>query len=474
MSENQSNSRLKSEILADFVVSTASESIPEAIRSKTVRHILDSVGAGVAGAAAKETEILLKTLKAQGLGGGTAALWGQGETMAPVNAALFNGVSAHSFELDDTGGCDHSGAVVIPAAFAAADMAKAEGRVTSGKEFVTAVVLGYDVARRALESCGAYAPHNKAGFHSTGTCGTFGAAAAAARILGLDRRQTQMALGLAGSFSAGLWACVHDGAQSKRLHAGHAAQGGLMSACLARDGFTGPAQIFEQVWGGFDHTFAKDSDVPEAWTEGLGEVWKMHRVSIKPHASCRSTHSSVDAVDILRKEMGFGADDVEKIEIVISPFVHGMCGGFDRNPMPAAQLSIPCSVAVDLVYGDAMLTSFSRKNRNDDRVRALMDRISFTIDKEMPDLEEPTVIVTLKDGRTGKRQVAVPLGSPANPLSDEGLFRKFRSVVGMVFDEASANSLIGKLMALEDCADVAEEISRELGRRPARLELFDV
>ena len=474
MAENTLSNPLKSEVLADFIVNTRTEDIPGDIRAKTVRHILDSVGAGIAGAASKECDILMKTLKAQGQSQGAAFLWGQGQTMAPINAALFNGVSAHSFELDDTGGCDHSGAVVVPAAFAAVDMAKAEGLVTTGEEFVTAIVLGYDVARRALESCGAYAPHNKAGFHSTGTCGTFGAAAAAARLLKLDAKQTQMALGLAGSFSAGLWACVHDGAQSKRLHAGHAAQGGLMSACLARDGFTGPTQIFEQVWGGFDHTYAKDSDVPQAWTEDLGKVWKIHRVSVKPHASCRSTHSSIDAVDILRKKMGFGADDVEKIEIIISAFVHGMCGAFDRNPMPAAQLSIPYSVAADLIYGDAMLPSFSREKRNTSQIESLMKRISFRVDKNKPDLEEPTVIVTLKDGRVDQQQVAIPLGAPANPLSDEGLFHKFRSVVGMVYDETQANTLIEKLMGIDQCDDVYEAISKELGKEPARRELFDV
>ena len=131
--------------------------------------------------------------------------------MTPLNAALVNGTASHAFELDDTGGCDHSGAVVVPAAVAALELA---GRPVSGKEFITAVVLGCDIARRALEACGAYEPHNGAGFHSTGTCGPFGAAAAAAKILGLNALQTRHALGIASAYSGGLWACVHDGAQN--------------------------------------------------------------------------------------------------------------------------------------------------------------------------------------------------------------------------------------------------------------------
>ena len=146
---------------------------------KAVRHILDSVGAGVAGAISTEARLLTDTLRDEGEGTGAAPLWGQGSSMTPLNAALVNGTASHAFELDDTGGCDHSGAVVVPAAIAALELA---GRPVSGREFIAAVVIGYDVARRPLEACGAYEPHNSAGFHSTGTCGPFGAAAAAARV----------------------------------------------------------------------------------------------------------------------------------------------------------------------------------------------------------------------------------------------------------------------------------------------------
>ena len=213
------------------------------------------------------TGFVRQTLHAAGEGSGAAPLWGRGEKMTPLNAALVNGTASHAFELDATGGCDHSGAVVVPAAVAALELA---GRPVSGKEFITAVVRGDDIARRALEACGAYEPHNGAGFHSTGTCGPFGAAAAAAKILGLNALQTRLARGIASAYSGGLWACVHDGAQNKRLHAGHAAQGGLMSALLARQGFTGPAQTFEEVWGGFNHSYAPTSSDPDAWLRDLG------------------------------------------------------------------------------------------------------------------------------------------------------------------------------------------------------------
>lgn len=466
--------RDKSAVLAEFICKTKAKDIPPAIRQKAVRHILDSIGAGIAGAVSKEVELLIQTLRDLGEPSGASSVWARGEKMTPLHAALVNGAGSHSFELDDTGGCDHSGAVVLPAAIAALEIAHERGLKVTGEEFVTSVILGYDIARRALESCGAYAPHNKAGFHSTGTCGPFGSAATAARLLGLDEHQTQMALGLAGSFSAGLWACVHDGAQSKRLHAGHAAMGGLMSACLAQNGFTGPAKIFEEVWGGFNHTYAFEGNTPEAWLSELGENWKIKRISVKPHASCRSTHSSIDAVDNLCKKMGFGADDVEAINITINPFVYGMCGAFANHPMPAAQLSIPYSVAADLVFGNASLPSFERDKRDDPRVLSLMKCIHFTIDKTQGDLEEPLVEVVLKDGRKGSEKVNVPLGSPDNPVTDEALLTKFISVSSLALGESTVKALADNLLKLDDLDDAYEAIVPYLSVKPATIRLFNV
>lgn len=460
----------KSAKLARFIVGTTYADLPRPIAEKAVRHILDSIGAGIAGAIAPEPQLLLKTLRGAGEGEGRASLWGAGETVSPLNAALINGTASHAFELDDTGGCDHSGAVVVPAAVAAVELS---GRKVTGEEFIAAVVLGYDVARRALEACGAYEAHNGAGFHSTGTCGPFGAAAAAAKILELDERQTEMALGLASSFASGLWSCVHDGAQNKRLHAGHAAWGGLMSAVLAREGFTGPSMVFEEVWGGFNKSFAPASSDPDAWLRDLGTNWMLARVSIKPHASCRSTHSSIDAVDNLMARHGFKADEIKEILVIINPFVHGMCGKFAIHPMNAAQLSIPYSVAADLVFGSASLASFARSRREDPRVAEMMKRIRFEIDPSQKDDDEPIVRVTLADGRSWEERVPMPLGAPTNPVTDEALLRKFRSVTEMVLFEADSAELARRLMALEGVKDFRTEIVSLLAAAPKTRDRFE-
>ena len=454
--------------LARFVVRTTFEDLPEAIAQKAVRHILDSIGAGTAGAIAPETTILTQTLHAAGEGSGAAPLWGRGEKMTPLNAALVNGTASHAFELDDTGGCDHSGAVVVPAAVAALELAGACFRQRIHYR------RGARLRHRpqSARSLRRLRTPQRCGFSFHGYLRPLRGSCAAAKILGLNALQTRHALGIASAYSGGLWACVHDGAQNKRLHAGHAAQGGLMSALLARQGFTGPAQAFEEVWGGFNHSYAPTSSDPDAWLRDLGKNWKLARVSIKPHASCRSTHSSIDAVDNLMAKYGFKADEIAEILIIINPFVYGMCGGTAIHPMNAAQLSIPYSVAADLVFGSASLASFTREKREDPRIAETMAKIRFEVDKRQKDDDEPIVQVTLKDGRAFETRVPMPLGSPVNPVTDEALLKKFRSVVGMVLTPADVDALAERLLSLIEVTDVRAEVAEILGRTPAHREVF--
>ncbi len=296
--------------LAAFVARTPADALPDDVVAKAKRHVLDTFGAALAGAAAVETRGARALTGAAERGG--APLWGTRRTAGARDAAFVNGIAAHALELDDSGGCDHSGAVVLPAALAA--LACAAGPVT-GRECLSAIVLGYDVGRRVLEAAGGYSAHNGAGWHSTLSCGVFGAAAASARVLGLDAARTRDALGHAASFAGGLWGFIHDGSQTKRLHAGRAAEGGVLAALLAREGVSGPAHVFDDVWGGFFNTFAAQSHAPDALTDGLGTHWKLMRCSIKPHASCRSAHAAVDAALQLADGRTFDAGDVERIAV---------------------------------------------------------------------------------------------------------------------------------------------------------------
>jgi 2-methylcitrate dehydratase PrpD len=397
---------------------------------------------------------------------GSAPVWGTAETLGSRDAAFANGVAAHALELDDTGGCDHSGAVVLPAALAALS-APGHGDVAiTGRDLITAVVLGYDVGRRVLEACGGYSPHNGQGWHSTATCGTFAAAAAASKLLRLDAAQTMAAFGHAASASGGLWAFIHDASQTKRLHAGRAAEGGLTAALLAARGISGPGQVFDDVWGGFFNAFAPQSRQPEALLAELGSVWKLMRCSIKPYASCRSNHATIDAVRHLMAAHTGLAQRVARIDVRLSTFVMGMCGGRDLSTLSSAQMSMPYAVALAWVFGDAGLERYLAPARRDARIDAAMSLVHLHADPAMPALEEPTVTVTSTTGECVSHQVPLALGAPANPLDDAALQRKFAELAGVALPVASVATLAEQLLHLDRLADARALLPLLAGQAP--------
>ncbi|WP_321873997.1 MmgE/PrpD family protein [Burkholderia ubonensis] len=434
--------------LAAFVARTPANALPDDVVAKAKRHVLDTFGAALAGAAAVETRGARALTGAAERGG--APLWGTRRTAGARDAAFVNGIAAHALELDDSGGCDHSGAVVLPAALAA--LACAAGPVT-GRECLSAIVLGYDVGRRVLEAAGGYSAHNGAGWHSTLSCGVFGAAAASARVLGLDAARTRDALGHAASFAGGLWGFIHDGSQTKRLHAGRAAEGGVLAALLAREGVSGPAHVFDDVWGGFFNTFAAQSHAPDALTDGLGTHWKLMRCSIKPHASCRSAHAAVDAALQLADGRTFDAGDVERIAVRASGFVARMCGGRDLSTLSSAQMSLPYAVAAALVFGDTGIGVYRAERRADPRIAAMLARIAIDVDPALDDLDEPTVTLHRKDGAAVSRHVSIAFGDPRNPLSDDALLGKYRALAATALDAACVDALAQACLSLERLPD---------------------
>lgn len=435
--------------LAAFVARTSADAIPDDVVAKAKRHVLDTFGAALAGASAVETRSARALTGTVAQGG--ASLWGTRRAAGARDAAFVNGIAAHALELDDSGGCDHSGAVVLPAVLAALSCA---GRPVTGRECVAAIVLGYDVGRRVLEAAGGYSVHNGAGWHSTLSCGVFGAAAASARVLGLDAARTRDALGHAASFAGGLWGFIHDGSQTKRLHAGRAAEGGVLAALLAREGVSGPAHVFDDVWGGFFNTFAAQSHALDALTDGLGEHWKLMRCSIKPHASCRSAHAAVDAALRLAGGRMFTAGEIERVVVRASGFVARMCGGRDLSTLSSAQMSLPYAVAAALAFGDTGIGVYRADRRNDPRVTALLARIAVDVDPALGDLDAPTVILHRPDGGRESCHVPIALGDPRNPLSDAALLAKYRALARTALDGARTDVLSDVCLSLDRLADV--------------------
>lgn len=443
--------------LAQFVSGLNYAALPDSVIAKAKIHIADTLGAAIAGARSGELALTMKATHPAG----PVRLWGTGLAASPRDAALINGVAAHAFELDDSGGCDHSGAVIMPAVFSALREA---AKPVDGQSMITAVVAGYDAGRRILEAAGGYDTHNGLGWHSTGTCGTVAAAAAVANLLGLDAAATRDAMTLATSFSSGLWAFIHDGSQAKKLHAGRAAEGGLLAALLAAQGYAGPSRVFDEVWGGFFTTFNKSACQPGLLSERLGEVWKVDRAVLKPYASCRGAHSAIDALEDLLAETGRAPEAIARIGLRMSGMLADMCGAKATDPMAPAQMSLPFALAARCLFGTAGLQAYTEERRRHPDVRAMLDLIDVSVDASMDAMAEPVVTVTFRDGEIVERMVPRATGSAERPMSPSALAWKFRELAGMSLPEPQVETLWQRLGRIEEVSDCTEIEALMTGR----------
>ena len=434
-----------SDVLARFTAGLDIAAVPAEVADYARLLLLDLLGAALAGLETTETQAMLVAAEGFAPQSGPCAIWGTQYTTTAAAAALVNGVIAHAQELDDFGGADHSGAVVVPAVLA---VAEAEG-LTDGGRVLAAMIAGYDVALRALEAMGGYRAHNNGGgWHSTGTCGSFGAAAAAARMLGLDAERTAWALGIAGSFTGGTWAFLADGAMSKRYHTGRAAEIGLTAAYMARAGFTGPRRVFDAPWGGFLSSYGGGVVRPGELTRDPGAPYRIMLSGIKPYAACRGLHSVLDVILRLRGEHGFAAEEVAAVELRCSRANMQSLGDREPRTRLAAQMSLPYGVAVALVAGHADLEAFETRWLEDAGVRALMSRVSMTPDPAQDDYAEPHVTLALTDGRCFEGREPIGLGDYRNPLATEQVVEKFEGLAGRALAPGTVAALRDAVFAL--------------------------
>src|SRR5690242_7800679 len=278
--------------IAEFASRVSYDQIPQDVRERLKRLILDSLGCAIYGAQLEWCRILRQTLEHLDKTR-EAAIWGTNRRSSAPHAALINGTQVQGFELDDVHreGILHVGAVTLPALVA---LAETHARL-SGQDFIAAALAGYEVGPRVGLCMGPQ--HIGQGWHSGATVGVFAAAAGAARALRLDADKTVHAFGIAGTQSCGLMAAQY-GAMVKRMHAGRAAQSGLYAALLASQGFTGIANVFEAPYGGFCTTFSRSQDRFDlaALSAALGERYETMRVSLKFYACVGSNHTTLDAL----------------------------------------------------------------------------------------------------------------------------------------------------------------------------------
>ncbi len=411
--------------LARWIPTLAHKDLPERTRQVVRLAILDTVGCGVYGYATPWTQALLKWALAGGSGTtGRARVWNDAQPrLRAADAAMVNGVSCHAFELDDYHNAKlHPGAVVIPAA-----LAVAEERNVSGEKLLTAIAAGYEVMIRSSLALNPSAARLR-GWHLTGACGPFGAAAACAVLMDLDAEHTAWALGLAGTQGAGLWAFNADGAMSKRLHAGKAAHSGVLAAELAAAGFTGPTQIYETDDGGFLKAYS-DAATLAPLTHELGRVYHLDAVSIKPYSCCGSTHAYIDAALELRQRLGNAWEPARPVRVGMSKVVDVQCG-FDYTPSSAlnAQMSLRYCLAAALTDGEVLPQQFSEDKMNDPALGKLAAQLELVDDPALDKLYPVHFAgwVAAKVNNDWMRvDILDPTGSLAAPMDAAAISRKF-------------------------------------------------
>lgn len=448
--------------LARFITDLRADDIPPATREVLGKAILDGIGCGLHGLTLPWGRIVQDYAAEQG-GPPQSTLWMSGGIrVSPANAALATGSAIHAFDFDDHHRAKvHATAAVLPAALALGEHYRIDGRT-----LLTALAAGYETMIRISLAANPGAARMR-GWHLTGTCGTFGAAAAASVILGLDSATTASALGLAGTQSAGLWAFNADGAMSKRLHPGRASQSGIMAAQLAARGFDGPRFILEAEDGGF--LAAMSGQVrPDEITAGLGSEWRTDNVCFKRHSCCGSNHACMDAALIAMEASGLSIADISSVILAISRVVERQTG-FEYTPSSVlnAQMSIRYNVAVAMLDGEAVLEQFTPERITDPRIAALIDKITVVVDAEMdavyPGIYGGIVTLIARDGRRITQRVDYPKGMPENPMDMEDVLRKFRSLCSPFLAPDSVQEIAEAVSGVFACSDVSV-LSNKLGR----------
>ena len=400
----------------------APPALPQALVDVCEAVLIDVAGLCVA---ARDTEYVRATLAASGEPGACTVI-GHAGAFNVATAALCNGTAAHGEDYDDTfeGGPVHAGAVVVPALLACA-----EQHGLPGRETLRGIAVGCELMCRLC----LVAPKrvHKAGFHPTAVFGALGAAAGVASALGLGPERFVAALGIAGSMASGIIEYLAEGAWTKRMHPGWAAQAGYRAARMAQAGFTGPRTLFEGEHG-FFHAFANSDDCSfDSMLAGAGDTWLAADIAFKPYACGTMAHPYIDCARRLVAE-GLRPEDVEHIECrTAEGIVHRLWEPLAAKQRPqngyAAKFSIPYAIAVGMLRGDAGLLDYGEEVVHDPAVRSLAGRVSYVIDPENPYPRRFTghVRATLRNGEVREASQDHFRGGRDEPMSREALERKF-------------------------------------------------
>jgi 2-methylcitrate dehydratase PrpD len=447
--------------LVRFLADVSYEDIPADVVATAKLCVLDTLGVGIAASRRPWTRMVVETAREAG-GNPACAVWAHGFRTSAHLAALANGTAAHGIEMDDRVPAAelHPGAIVVPAALAAAESAGAGGR-----ELLAAVVAGYESGIRV-----GYAVRTRTGIHPPGHKGVWAAVAAAGRALGLDAQAMQDAFGLAGSMASGITEFSQDprGTMVKRLHGGLAAHHGVLAAQLAARGVTGPASVLDGRYG-YCRVFGADEDEIDLdeLTAELGRSWRITDRELKPYAAWGGSHTVIDAVGRILAEGGLAPGDIAAVEVAGSSRLLTQHDLVAPRSIMAAQYSLPFLTATALCRGTAALANpdevWTDDVLDDPAIRRLAGLTELRVDPEMDEIyrRERTyggarVRVRLRDGRERAAVVYHSRGTTRNPMPPADIRAKFDRLTRGVLGAHRAGELMAAVDGLDDLPDVRE------------------
>lgn len=435
--------------LCEFALSCRWEDIPEPVRREAVRSLVNGFGTALGGAGDEGVRRLAAAML-RFSAAPTATVIGRRERADALTASFLNGAAVNVFDYDDT----HEGTIIHPTApVLPVVVALAEQAPVTGRDLLAAFVVGVEIECRLGN---ALSPgHYRRGWHITSTCGVFGAALAACRLLGLDGAQMHAALGIASAQSSGLVETL--GSMAKSVGVGASARGGLLAALLARDGVEGPRQPLEGPRG-FLAVMSDGLDVPAA-TKGLGSEWELLRNMYKPYPCGVVLNPVIDACLDLRREPGFDAARIARIEVRGNPLLKERTDRPEASNGRESQVSAQHAIAVALARGSCGVRDFSDEAVADAAVRAVRSRVAAVTADPSLSVDSIVLCVTMQDGRLIEKRVDVPRGGLGRPLADAEIEEKFRALAAFGSPEVDVPRLLPALWSIAESEDVAAVVA---------------
>jgi len=440
------------EKLADFIVNTEYEQFPKDVIDAAKESFIDFLAVSIAGCGEGQLSKLLIDLLLKMGGKEECSILGVKKKVPSVNAALANGVSGHSMDLDDghRKALGHPGVSVIPAALAVGELTGC-----NGKNLLTSIIIGYEIFVRVGKAVNPSLFSR--GFHTTGVCGSLAAASAAAKVLSLDKEKVVSTLGIAGTQSSGLLVLTHSGQMMKPLNAGKAAQNGVVSALLSQAGAIGSSKILEGK-DGFVQAFSDNCDY-SLILDHLGENFEIKNCYKKFYPACRHSHAAIDAALYLKNKFNIMTKDIREINITAYPAALKLT---EKKDMPideaGTRFNLAFVVSLALAKGRVGIKDFSIENTKNIEINNLFRKVRIKGDASLESKEKnirgSKLEIVLLDGKKYEKIVQLPRGELENPASLEDFYSKYYECTDSYWPKKKQENILEIVNNLEEISDI--------------------